>query len=101
MSEEHTCGQCELYLPVDPKCPHPSRYAFSKGCDIFEYTNPIGRIDGMLAVIADHEATIAAQALEIERLKKRTHKYKATLAAACLRTKCIDCGLPKYVCKFT
>ena len=61
--EKHTCGQCILYLPVSTKCPNQGSTAFSEGCELFEYTNPMGRIDGLT------EEFEASQD-EVEKLRK-------------------------------
>ena len=56
MSEvKHRCGQCEYYLNQRDKCPHQENIATHKGCEIFKYTNPEGRIDGLISIIKSLE----------------------------------------------
>lgn len=71
---ERTCGQCALYLPMSAGCPHWNRTAFSKGCKLFEYTNPMLRIDGLQAEVKWLEGEVKIKDRIIENLASGIEK---------------------------
>lgn len=76
--QKRTCGQCELYLNKKEKCPHQEKTAFSEGCEIFVYTNPEVRIDGLQAELEKKEQLLKRWLERNENLAEDNKKLYAT-----------------------